>query len=273
MEPPSCQGRICPNSLGWKCVSPWSHGVTEKNKAKRAARRWLFFSLAILAVQLASPTVAQHVHVLSSRQIVELRNRLCRWWVETHSVSRDFARIPALMAILPLSSLSQLAQLGAAVGMAGITVSANVADFLGALKDRLSSGLDSPDTKSSASTAASADGASGIGADVAVLQQQINGLLDAFHMELQRLLGGSGLNAEPAVQLTMNDNGRLAVSGDHPHAQQIESLVGENPLLGKLFRAISARQSLLQQIRGESVSNGPFVIQARTSDARPVVGV
>jgi hypothetical protein len=58
--------------------------------------------------------------------------------------------------------------------------------------------------------------------------------------QVRRLLGQAGIESNPPVQLRVGNDGQLLVSGDHPRAAEIESVLAANERLGRFAGELQA---------------------------------
>lgn len=171
------------------------------------------------------------------------------------------------MPILPIPSLAQLTQLGAAAESVGSAVSANITGFLQALTDQLSSGSESKPANAAAPGASQAgpvQSKSVAGGDLAVIQRQLEKLIQEFRLELQNVLLDGDTDSSTPFSVALDEFGRLRASDEHPDAQQINNLIEDNEPLAALFRAIEARYRLVSEDPDESADEGavqPFSLK------------
>lgn len=157
------------------------------------------------------------------------------------------------MMIPPLQAVGQALAAGAAARTAASAVSGTFARLLDSAPEPSSSAAEAPaerespaesDPPAETSGPPAADGS----LNVPALKQQTEGLIRAFHGRVQKLARENGIDLAGGVHLTLDDFGRIQVSGGHPQKEQLEQLLETRPELGQMLQSIATRSRLLQTI-------------------------
>ncbi len=145
------------------------------------------------------------------------------------------------MSIPPISPM-QAVQIGLAAKAAGTVAVTAFSDLLRSAADFLGG------EQSATPTVGQASGPSTNGSrnDVGILQGQIESLLKSFGSHLKDLIAGNGIALpDSGLTVTQSPTG-LGVLENHPEKSRIEDVLNGSGTLTEMFRAIIARQQLLQ---------------------------
>lgn len=143
------------------------------------------------------------------------------------------------MVIPPIHPLTQALLLSPVVGEVASVVTSTFSSLL-----RGSVGKSS-ENSTSRNVSGPHSSANGPHLDLTAVRRQNDSLINEFHLQVQQLLAGQGIELSSGINLQLDELGRIRVAGRHPDTQQIEKLLATQPELADQLQFIAANSRLL----------------------------
>lgn len=80
------------------------------------------------------------------------------------------------------------------------------------------------------------------------LQERASALQENFLDRLYTQMDARGIDLQDKVTLRLDNDGRLATSGEHPQKEQINAMLAQSPDLAETFKDIASHSELMRDI-------------------------